>query len=129
MARSCKWPVGAAQVGGAAQRDGQRRALLGVVLRVGGKERGKEKGRREKKKREKGKREKEKWRERELSAGFAAAVGHARAAAFGWSATSTWNEKTGKGIGRRLVLMLGRRIAGKGFEEIRSSEGKGFGRI
>ena len=77
MARSGKWPVGAAQVGGAAQRDGRRRALLGVVLRVGGKERGKE-------------------RER-LSARFAAAVGHARTAAFGRSATSTQDERKGKG--------------------------------
>ena len=76
------------------------------------------KGRREKKKREKGKREKkekkrERGKERELLAGFAAAVGHARAAAFGRSATSTRNERKGKGIGRRLVLVSGRRVARK----------------
>ena len=48
-----------------------------------------------KKKKEKGKRKME--RERELSAGFAAAVGHARTAAFGRSATSTQDERKGKG--------------------------------
>ena len=65
MARSGKWPVGAAQVG-------QRRGMAGVELcsaSCGAWERKEEegeggKGRREKKKREKEKR-KRKWRERE----------------------------------------------------------------
>ena len=85
MARSGKWPVGAAQVGGAAQRDGRRRALLCVVLRVGkkgggGRRRKGKEGEKEKRKRKKGKKEKkrERGKERERSARFAAAVGHAR---------------------------------------------------
>ena len=94
-----------------------RRALL-CVLRVGKgkkeeerrrkKEKGK--GKKEKGKKEKGKKRRE--RKRELSAGFAAAVGDARAVVFGRLATSMRNERKGKGIGRRLVLVSGRRIAG-----------------
>ena len=91
------------------------------------KEKGKEGAKkREKRKREKGKRKMEREKERELSAGFTAAVDHARAAAFGRSATSMRNERKGKGIGRRLVLVSGRRIAGTGFREIGSSGGKEF---
>ena len=57
VARSGKWPVGAAQACGAAQRDSRRRALLGVVLRV--EERGE--GRRRKKEgKRKGEKEKKK---------------------------------------------------------------------
>ena len=70
-------------------------------------------GRREKEER-RGKRKRE---EGETSMRFAAAVGHARAAAFGRSATSTQIEGKGKRIGQRLVLVSGRRIAGKIFGE------------
>ena len=109
---------------------GAAELLLGVQ-RVRGRERRrreKEERKRGKRKREKRNREKEKWRERkrELSAGFAAAVGHTRAAVFGRSATSIRNKRKGKGIGRRLVLVSGRRIAGTGFREIGSSGGKEF---
>jgi len=67
------------------------------VLRVGkGKKeeerkRKKEKGKKKKKKKKKGGKEKDK--KRVAPAGFAAAVGHARAAAFGRSVMSTWNEE------------------------------------
>ena len=114
----------AAQVGGPGVAgcggDGRRRAAL-PVQSVGGRrrrekeEREGEIKRKEKWKKEKGKGKKkngERERERELSVGFAAAVGHARAAAFGRSATRTRNERKGKGIGRRLVLVSGRQIAG-----------------
>jgi hypothetical protein len=77
--------------------------------RRGGRRRKERRGKRKKKKKVK---KKNGERERELSAGFAAAVGHARAVAFGRSAMSTRNERKGKGIGQRLVLMSGRRIAG-----------------
>ena len=89
--------------------------------------------RKEKRKKEKGKRkmerEREKERERELSVGFAAAVGHARAAAFGRSVTSTRNERKGEGIGHRLVLVPGRQIAGNFFGKKWISDRKGFGMI
>ena len=61
----------------------------------------------------------EREKERELSAGFAAAVGHVRTAAFGRSATSTRNERKGKRKGRRLDLGVGtadhrkKKISGK----------------
>ena len=68
-------------------------------------------------------------RERELSAGFAVAVGHARAVAFGRSAMSTQNERKGKGIGWRLVLVSGQRTAGNFFGKNRISDRKEFGMI
>ena len=77
---------------------------------------------RKKIKNKKGKRKME--RERELSAGFAAAVGHARTAAFGRSATSTRNEGKEKRIGWRLVLVSGWRIARKRFRVIGSLDEK-----
>ena len=73
--------------------------------------------------------ERERKRERELSARFAAAVGHARAAAFGRSVTSTRNERKGEGIGHRLVLVSGRQIAGIFFGKNWISDRKGFGMI
>jgi len=96
--------------GGAAQVGGGRAGVEPCpvtsrepgVQHVGGKERGKEKGRREKNKREKAKSKKQKkkkkkkrerGKERELSAGFAAAVGHTLTAAFARSATSTRNKR------------------------------------
>jgi hypothetical protein len=96
------------------------------VQRVGVKERGKKKGRREKKekrkrtkrKEKKRKEKRERERERELLAGFAATVGQARTAPFGRSATSMRNERKGKGKGRRLDSGVGtadhrKKISGK----------------
>ena len=75
-----------------------RRALLGCITWGRKDEEGEgRKERREKKKEKRKKREKEKnEKERELSARFAAAVGHARAATFGRSTTCTRNERRRK---------------------------------
>ena len=116
-----------------------RRALL--VQRVGGKEEeGEEgKGRREKKKREKGKekeKEKEREREREQLERFAAAVGHARAATSGPSATVAGGfgekrctrkmRKGNKEMEWGLVLVSGQRDRQERSRDIGSLDGKRF---
>ena len=64
--------------------------------------------------------------ERELSAGFAAAVGHARTAAFGRSATSTQDERKGKGNTRTGIEFGCRNGGSSGNQELGQKE---FGMI
>ena len=90
-----------------------------------------EKGKREKKRRRKGKKERGE-KEKEAPAGFAAAVGHARAAASGRTAMLAERGEEGDGtvigasVGTEIrFLVPGRRIAGKDS----SSAMKIFGKI